>query len=865
MELFEEDREIVNCYFFCKIKEEGSMEFIGFNQEQLIITKNDLKSEKFEINQMYLFEKLEKKGKSFSFIKGKSFFSKNNGIAVTDSINYDNNIPYSLIGKIINKEKEQILLLLPTTNDIIIIINIGNQFLNIDENRYLNIINIRYSSKKDSLIYFEMNDFSKLELLNENYQDKKIKEKVAIKLNLLDYENNLKEEDILLKEFEIKSPKNYIVSCDSYKKIIYYVYDASDYNENEYYVQKIDLFFDDEFYPAQMKFFVYKSFLNQANLFVKQKCLNTYEFLYFSLDDSLPNEIEILSKSEKKCKYDNFHTFNSKIRKSIIFINIPPQKEEDCKYDNNFLQIFLCKDNKTEIYGTFFLKSVDYKKKKLYIKDSTIEKKLLDIYKDYFQYSSIKNGTNEFIKKYLSFNDEINNILESKIDEDLDGYLLEDNKTTLNYFNSLCFWGLLNIITKNKLAYSYVNKYITLYKKIVDKKDLNNIDKIEILITFTQITLEDKNNLECPEFFFYDELDEKNPYKVAFDFQYKIIDNINEKSCLFQPLLFLDSYIMDKIYNKEFKFIKSVKSAYSISMLTLDSIKTHLRESIKNYFFVIKKTNKLIKTNYNASICKFSKIVTYNENILLLENPKYNNVFEMNNSDLLFQSEFIKTYSLTLSLENMHENFSHGKETIINVRKSPTIYFDRNFKISYIYNHESQNYGEAGRLLEAFIGEQSIIEEIKKSIYDMSDYFDVKYFVDINFNKLIEGFKKSQDQNKRINETENIEYVTNNQINFFNYDKKNESKSLNKGQNGIKNDSKNEHIKFAKDDSLSNQEKKKDANNGDEDEIILSRNNTYIITADNDEELMKKIEQFNKKKIIVRKDAIKPVNKNFWY
>ena len=147
----------------------------------------------------------------------------------------------------------------------------------------------------------------------------------------------------------------------------------------------------------------------------------------------------------------------------------------------------------------------------------------------------------------------------------------------------------------------------------------------------------------------------------------------------------------------------------------------------------------------------------------------------------------------------------------------------------------------------------------------MSDYFDVKYFVDINFNKLIEGFKKSQDQNKRINETENIEYVTNNQINFFNYDKKNESKSLNKGQNGIKNDSKNEHIKFAKDDSLSNQEKKKDANNGDEDEIILSRNNTYIITADNDEELMKKIEQFNKKKIIVRKDAIKPINKNFWY
>ena len=58
----------------------------------------------FENNQMYLFEKLEKKKISFAFIKGQSSFSKNNGVTtITDPINYDSKIPHSLVGKIISK------------------------------------------------------------------------------------------------------------------------------------------------------------------------------------------------------------------------------------------------------------------------------------------------------------------------------------------------------------------------------------------------------------------------------------------------------------------------------------------------------------------------------------------------------------------------------------------------------------------------------------------------------------------------------------------------------------------------------------------------------------------------------------------
>ena len=62
----------------------------------------------------------------------------------------------------------------------------------------------------------------------------------------------------------------------------------------------------------------------------------------------------------------------------------------------------------------------------------------------------------------------------------------------------------------------------------------------------------------------------------------------------------------------------------------------------------------------------------------------------------------MKTYTFALNLENMHENFSHWKKAITNINESPTFYFVRNFNPSYIYNHESWNNGEAGRLLESF-------------------------------------------------------------------------------------------------------------------------------------------------------------------
>jgi hypothetical protein len=111
---------------------------------------------------------------------------------------------------------------------------------------------------------------------------------VVIKLKLLDFDANLNVENILLKKIEIESQKNYNIDYQSYDKFIYYVYDAS-YHNNDYFDQKINLYFTDELYPIQLKFFVYKSFMNEANLYVTQKGCYAYEYLYFSIQITLKN------------------------------------------------------------------------------------------------------------------------------------------------------------------------------------------------------------------------------------------------------------------------------------------------------------------------------------------------------------------------------------------------------------------------------------------------------------------------------------------------------------------------------------------------------------------------------------------------
>lgn len=232
-------------------------------------------------------------------------------------------------------------------------------------------------------------------------------------------------------------------------------------------------------------------------------------------------------------------------------------------------------------------------------------------------------------------------------------------------------------------------------------------------------------------------------------------------------------------------------------------------------------------------------------------------MYKLNKFDIAYQSKFIKAYAFTLNLENISENFSHVKENIINIKESPTLFFDRNLNFSYIFNHMSPNLGEAGGLVEAFIGNQFYIDEMKKSIYNIGDFLDVKYFIQKDFNELIEGFKNAINNYNQLKIEKNSNFININQISSINCDIKDKTKEK---ENNVK----KEVIIPNKNNSLLNSEEINIINNNDN-EIILSRNNTYILTAETFDELMEKVEELKSKKIIVKDDAIKCINEMCWY
>ena len=845
----------VNCYFLCKIT--GSLiEFKGFNDELIKYDKFDLSEIKlFENDQLYLFKRLERKGNTHLFIKNKSSVTKCYGNNLLNEINIFNSLePYSFIGKLIKKEEKQFLFLI-SIDKIVVLMNIEDKFKHINENQFIDVSFVKFCSEKNGIIYFQVHPFTSFKILENKGEKDPINHKIALKFNLVDLNEYFINNDIIFNKLGIEMHSDSIIKINIDKKIIYFVYDARKI-EYEYFPQKIYLYDRNDTF-IDFKFFVYKSFLNEINVFVKQKSLCSYEFLYFSLDNSLPKEITIFCQSEKTFKSTEFHTFNSKIRKSIIFVNISHQKIKDSKFGKNLLNIYLCEKNNTKLYGTFSLDTIKFKSEiKPYDYKSIVKNKLNNIYNDYIECYEKKINPMNF-KKYILFDDSEKKILKNALKDAFYRHKYEDNKNTLDYFHSLCLWNLYYFIKISGNTSSFLKDYINVYNKIINRNNLNYIEKSMILVSFMERAFEDLDNFSCPKLYFYDELDNNNPYKIAYNFQFKIIENITEESCLFQPFLFLDSYIMNCLYQKSsFEFIISTMSAYSISMLPIELIKNHLYKSIKDYFFVLEKENIQNKRRYYASVHKFNNLITYNENILL-RNYKLKKMYDIGGVEAMDNENDIKDYAFNLNLENLHENFVHNKEEIVNIEDSPRLFFDRNLKYSYVYHYSDKNKGEAGKLIEAFIVEEFSIEVMKIIRFKMGEYLQVEYFVDKNFKKLIDVFKnilESKNQNKsKIEETHHQEEYESFAVNIDLQEMKGENiREKHKNNISHKEVSSLNIKKLIEKELIKDKDKDK--------EIILSKHNTFILSADSMEELMEKIDKINSKKIITREDAIEDNN-----
>ena len=189
----------------------------------------------------------------------------------------------------------------------------------------------------------------------------RINTKICFKFNVLDFEEDF-EDLIQIKNIGIETNTKEIKVINIDKKIIYFIYENID-DDYEYFPQKIYLNSINDDFPYRLQFFAYKGFLNEINLFIRNKCYLSYEFLFFSLDNKLPDETQILYKPGKKLTTKNFHSFGCETRKSIIFINIPPQNDIDLGYDTSFLYIYLCNKDGEKLYSRLCLNSIEVKSK----------------------------------------------------------------------------------------------------------------------------------------------------------------------------------------------------------------------------------------------------------------------------------------------------------------------------------------------------------------------------------------------------------------------------------------------------------------------------------------------------------------------
>ena len=860
-----EDELFVNSYFLCKITDK-SIEFRGFKDDRLIIDLSDLSNViELENNQIYYFEKLKKKANNLYFVKNKSRITKSNGLTIEgNNINFKSSEPYSFIGKIIKKEEKQ-LILLTSLIKIVILVNIGENFENCEENQFIYVSCAEFSSEKEGVIYFKYHSFSIIKKLDEIQENNPIKHKVAIRFNLLDYKGIINNNnDIMINQIGLELPNDNVIKFNSDKENIFYIYDANNY-DYDYFPQIVYLYCKDGSF-LKLKFFVYKGFLNEANIFIRQQFSCAYEFLYFSIDNSLPKKISVRYQSKNIYETSELQTFGSKIRKKIVFMNIPPQDKNDIKNGKSFLNIYLCKKDeenkkdKIKLYGTFSLNSIKFKDIETYIYKPMVTDKLMTIYQDYKCINQKKENLQNFFK-YFSFNEVTCKELRKEMDKNFSLVKLENNEFTLNYFNSLSFWNYCNFIVKEKYPISKIKNYTNLYEKLINKNNISYIEKSMILVGFVLRVFEDGKNFSCPKLFFYEELDDNNPYKVAYCFQFNLIKNITEESCLFQPFLFLDSFIMDCRYGQSFNFIKtSFKSAYSISMLSIESIKEHLKKSIKNYFFVLEKQGIVNKRKYYASIQKCNKLITYNENILL-QDSKFSKMYELDEEDIFFNPKIINNFAFILNLENLYKNFSHNKENLLNIKESPILFFNRDLNISYVFHYDTDEFGEAGKLVEEFICGKNLIDIIKKTKYEMEDFLDIKYFIDKDFNNLIKGFisliqlNEKNKKNEENNIQENYKDSSANSNILKNIHDEEESRNELKIDNTLYENISLENCSNIKEDV-------NNLNNKKEEKIILSKHNTYIISAETIEELYEKVIEMekNRKNIIKSEDAIENNN-----
>ena len=544
--------------------------------------------------------------------------------------------------------------------------------------------------------------------------EKSINPNIAIiKLKFLDEIKQIKNQTLIINDNTI----NIIDKIQFFSLIM---------EDESYDLQSFELIINDN--TKIFKTFIYKGEINTIYCSLKEnnKSNKNYEVLYLSKESKyLPKSINISGY-----KIEEFDQFNCTNRIRFNIINV--EKDESLyNYNDNVTSyeiIYLINEkNKTSKYGVFDLESYRKAKLKDFIINTKYSKVMEAFYNDYKynkqQEKTIQENVNYYITESSKLN--INNVDQDELFKKSNANISEYKKESLNkddvfnYFKNYFFF----IFVHHMLNQGKCNNWDKYFDFLDIIKNYDNYTKIRLLSGFIDII---KNYEIVPILIDIVNLDKNNPYNLAVNLQKSIISNLNEKSNIFYALLQFNSKILRILPDNYFTFLKekiqkyfnkniSQNYAYTISLENIGEIKSHLMSIEENFFFIIAQMNNY---NFYGVYNKYSKTTVINQYTL------YKDIY-------IIKEEAKKDYAFSLNMVISHERMCQGKEgscLCIQGINSPCIFFNNDFKRDYIFSSYSSNEGEAGRVLEKFVGPQLLVKVLKENkIY--GKFLDYKYFI----------------------------------------------------------------------------------------------------------------------------------------
>ena len=244
-----------------------------------------------------------------------------------------------------------------------------------------------------------------------------------------------------------------------------------------------------------------------------------------------------------------------------------------------------------------------------------------------------------------------------------------NEKKYLDFISNCCLFKITQeylsredvILSELKTIFNFFNNYkLNLEKDI----NLNIYQKILVLIEFTHFFIEKDENIlkfETIKFSYYSKntMEIDSPLLSAINFLKEFIEDLDETSPFFIPLILIDSG----------KFIYNNESIYAYGLNSKEIVKKHLRDIVYETIVVYEDydSDKIAETNKNTGVISLNLCKTLASKEIINIGKK------------IEDESVMIDYSLTIILTLFHELLGHKKfsyNSNSNVSDSPGSYYD---------------------------------------------------------------------------------------------------------------------------------------------------------------------------------------------